>query len=137
MTYLTQQQYETWFSEAELIQLTDRENAGVVDVSVFDEAVDRASKRIDSYINSRYSLPLSVTLIGNSPISDMCGVITRYLLNKNCVNEELQARYEDAVKWLKDISAGRVSLGETDTEALSPSKFVVKAPQSNLNWDKF
>ena len=133
MGYVTQQQYVDWFSESELIQHTDRDNTGAVNVTVFDEAVARASKRIDGYISPRYTLPLNQSLIDNSPIPDTCGIIVRYLLSKNCANEEIEKRYEDALKWLRDVAARRVSLGE-EVADVTGMAIVAKTGKSSYNW---
>lgn len=137
MAYLTQSQYELWYSEAELIQLTDRDELGVVDVTVFDENVDRAGKLIDGYISPRNSLPISQALIDSSALPNKCGAIVRYYLHKDCATEQIEKDYKDALKWLENVSKGLVSLGSEDAVTSTAGAFVVKTGATAYDWSQY
>lgn len=108
MLYCTQTDYIDRFTEAELIQRTDRLGSGVVDATVFDQAVADANAEIDAYLAGRYPLPLtSVPPI----IARLAGDIVRYRLFPDGAPEEVRARYEDARRVLESLASGRITLG--------------------------
>lgn len=69
-----------------------------------------ASNRIDSWIGARYRLPLTDV---PEALRDYCCDIARYLLTgtERPCTEEIRLRYEDAMDWLKLVSAGKASIG--------------------------
>lgn len=109
MTYAAVADLVTRFGEAELIDLTDRADppAGVIDMAVADGAIADAVGEIDAYLGMRYALPVS-------PLPSLLVMVTcdiaRYRLHGSRVTEEVRARYEDAVRWLRDVSQGRAAL---------------------------
>lgn len=112
MPYATQSNLITRFSEAELIQLTDRpdrsdpENAGTIDSSVLNQAIADADAEINSYLTA-YPLPLAVVPANLLRIA--CD-ITRYYLYDDQMIEPVQKRYKDAIDWLKLVAAGKIAL---------------------------
>ena len=112
MAYATIDDMIQRFSAAEMIRLTtpqDREMDMVV-ASVAEAALDDASAAMDGYIGRRYRVPM---MLPPKAVTAMCANIARYNLstgdNKTC-SEEVRNRYTDAVKWLKDVSAGLIVL---------------------------
>ncbi|SIQ96422.1 Mu-like prophage protein gp36 [Aromatoleum tolulyticum] len=109
MTYATVADLVTRFGEAELIDLTDRADppAGVVDTAVADGAIADAVGEIDTYLGVRYALPVS-------PLPALLVMVTcdiaRYRLHGTRVTDEVRARYDDALRWLKDVALGRALL---------------------------
>ena len=108
MSYVTKQELISRFGEEELIQLTDRAGAGVIDDQVLDRAIADADAEIDGYLGSRYSLPLSVI---PASLNRIAADIARYYLYEDAATEHVRQRYEDAVRFLRAISEGKVSLG--------------------------
>jgi phage gp36-like protein len=109
MAYIDKAMMILKFSEPEIIQLTDRDGSthAIVD-AVLDPAMLDAEAEVDSYLGSRYVLPLpSVPEILQVFTCD----IARYRLYDDAAPAEVQRRYERAVSWLKDVSRGLVSLG--------------------------
>jgi len=110
MPYATRQNMVDRFDEEELVQLTDRKDppAGIIDDTVLTKALDDASALIDGYLQGRYTLPL-----GNVPVTleRITCDIARYYLYEDGVTEVVKQRYQDAAKYLNDVSAGRIDLG--------------------------
>lgn len=109
MAYATTADLVTRFGEAELIDLTDRASppANVVDAGVAAGAIADAVGEIDAYLGVRYALPVSPV---PAHLVAMTCDIARYRLHGSRVTDEVRARYEDAVRWLKDVAQGRALL---------------------------
>lgn len=115
MAYLTKDLMIKYFGEAEIIQLTDRLNSGVIDEDVLGQAMTTAEAEADSYIGTVYSLPLPST---PPTLPAFVADIARYKLFANQPSETVQQRYDRAINWLRDVAKGIVSLGyrKTDTQ---------------------
>jgi len=114
MSYCTLQDLIERFSESELIQLTDRTNTGAVNETTVTRAIADSDAEIDSYLQTRYVLPLpSLPQILKSTASD----ITRYRLYDDRASEQVTKRYTDAVAWLRLVAARKVSLGLPELQA--------------------
>jgi phage gp36-like protein len=108
MPYVTQQNLVDRFGEAELIQLTDRENTGAIDAVVLTQAIADAGAEIDGYLAGRYQLPLAST---PSILVLYAGDVARYRLYDDGATEEVRKRYEDVIKFLRLAAEGKVRLG--------------------------
>lgn len=108
MPYVTQQQLIDRFGEGELIQLTDRANAGAINAQVLAQAITDAGAEIDGYIASRYPVPSNPA---PAILTLYCGDIVRYRLYDDAATEEVRRRYEDAVKFMRLVADGKVRLG--------------------------
>lgn len=108
MAYATQQNMVDRFEEAELIQLTDRENTGSINTVALGQALDDADAKIDGYLASRYTLPL--VPIPSALVRIACD-IARYFLYDNHATEEVRNRYKDAEKFLLALGKGEITLG--------------------------
>ena len=130
MSYATQQDMVDRFGEVEVINLTDRADppAGVIDADVLARALDDAADEIDAYVGNRHPLPL--VSVPRVLVRVACDV-TRYRLSDDCgvLTEEVEYRYKDAVRFLRDISAGRVSLGVTAAPVQLDSPKVIAPPR--------
>lgn len=107
MTYATQADMVDRFGEPELAQRTDRTNGTVIDTVVLGRALADADAEIDSYIATRYTLPLAST---PPVITRLACDMTRYHLYDDGVPETVRQRYEDAVSLLKRLAKGEVQL---------------------------
>lgn len=116
MSYATQQDLVTRFGELEMIQLTDRNGAGEIDAGVVAKALLDAGKLIDSYIAARAALPLPSV---PDRLVRVAGDIARYYLHADRPTEQVAKAYEDAVRWLRDIAAGKATL-EIDGASVAP-----------------
>lgn len=119
MPYCTKQNMIDRFGSEELIQLTDRTNAGVIDDTVLNQAIDDASSEIDGYLAGRYALPLATVPTALTRIA--CNM-ARYHLYDDAATEAVRQRYEDAVKFLRSVGTGQIDMGlATDGSRPTPS----------------
>ena len=83
---------------------------GGVDDAKVTKALKAASAKVDSYLGRRHVLPLPST---PDILVAYCVDIAVYEMSNTAdtLTEIIEKRYKDAVMWLKDISAGRASLG--------------------------
>ncbi len=95
-----------------LIQLTDDANTGSVNAAIVTDCITEADNFIDSWIGSRYQLPLA------SPIPPMITYISvaiavhrLYGRKVETIPATVENRYKDAQAQLKAISLGQVTLG--------------------------
>ncbi|WP_290889384.1 DUF1320 domain-containing protein [Arenimonas sp.] len=112
MPYATRQDMIDRFSEAELVQLTDKGEIRadrIVD-AVLERALADASAEIDGYLAGRYVLPLD-PVPANLPL--LCCDIARYRLQINEAGEAVKARYDGAVKFLSKVATGEIQIGAT------------------------
>lgn len=106
------------------IESLEKTIAKVVDPSVSNKALTDAQELADSYIASRYSLPLSGT---PESLKGYVLDIARYKLYINKAPDEVRQRYDDAMTWLNRISSGKVVLQlpadpDTDTPTAEAGK---------------
>lgn len=121
MTYATQADMQLAFGDAELIQLTDRSGAlDAIDASVLARALAAADALADNYLAVRYTVPLAST---PAVLVEACCDIARYELTRGPglrATEEIEKRYTQRVAWLRDVAAGRATLGAA-TETAEPA----------------
>lgn len=112
MSYATPNDALEQLGEAELVALTDRLNTGEVDEDVLNRALRKASGEIDSYIATRYVVPVAVLPVPEILVTK-CIDIAQYHLCRGGVllTEDIKEFYHNAIKWLGAVSAGKVSLG--------------------------
>lgn len=112
MAYATVNDLVLRFGATEIIRLTtpsDQELDGIVP-AVATTALESASAFMDGYIGRRYQVPMEIP---PPAITDNCCDIARFKLStgdqKTC-SEEVRMRHTDALRWLQDISLGKVVL---------------------------
>lgn len=108
MPYATLQNLIDRFGETEIVQLTDRNGDDLIDTPVVDQALADADAEIDGHLQGRYTLPLP-----SKPkilVTYACD-IARYRLYDERAPDQVRKRYEDAQKFLRAVSEGKVSLG--------------------------
>lgn len=108
MGYCTLQDLRDRYGDDELIQLTDRDNVGTIDVAVIDRAIADAEGEIDSYLGGRFDAPLDPVTKSMTRVA--CD-ITRYYLYDDNATETVTKRYNDAIKFIRLIGKGEISLG--------------------------
>lgn len=108
MTYAVQSDMVDRFGQTEIAQLTDRVNGTAIDTVVLGKALADADDLINSYLATRYTLPLSST---PKIIVRAASDIARFYLYEDRVTEAVKARYDDTVKYLKSVADGLVTLG--------------------------
>ncbi len=117
MAYCITQDVIDRFGEDELIRLTAQANefgeyGSEINQTQLDRALSDASATIDSYLASRYPLPLANVL----PILNRfaCDIV-RYFLHDVSPLDEVTNRYKDAIRYLEKVSKGDISLGISTT----------------------
>jgi phage gp36-like protein len=111
-----------------VIALTDDDGIGLVSQPVVDHAIDVASSEIDGYVGTRYRVPLETP---HPIIRKICQDLTIYYLHLRLdrVSDDVKYAYDNAVRLLRDISRGVVTLGvEPEPEASGHLRMTVCAP---------
>lgn len=110
MAYCTQSDILDVMDEDVLIQLTDDDDAGLVDSGIVDQAIAAADALIDSYCGTRYEVPFATV---PELVKDFSVIIAIYKLygRRKGAPDDVRTRYNDAVRMLKDISKGLATLG--------------------------
>lgn len=117
MTYATQADLEARYNADELIQLTDAAGLGEIDGTAIASALARADAEINGRLSARYSVPL--TDIPPLVVEHACA-IARYRLYRDAPPEHVRADFQDAIKYLDAVAAGKASLG-VDADGDAPS----------------
>ncbi|WP_434361054.1 DUF1320 family protein [Parasalinivibrio latis] len=104
------------YGEDVVYTLADTDGNGALDESGAERSLRDATGLINSYLGSRYPLPLP-----NTPalLTRLCVDIALYWLADDAggATEERRQRFEDAIKWLESSAKGQVALGvEDDSE---------------------
>lgn len=102
MAYAIRTDLEAAYGAAEIAQRESMLPAGAVDRALAD-----ADAFIDGYASGRYAVPLSPV---PANVLRLACAIARYNLLGDAATDRARADYEDAVAWLKDLAAGRVTL---------------------------
>lgn len=128
MPYASQADLVSRFGADELIQVTDRANAGTLDSSVVATALADADAVINGYLAGRYAVPVTPT---QPLLLRLCADIARALLWKDRPSDAVRQAQEDALKILRDLSRGDAVLVGA---AAAPSGASPAAPASNAAW---
>ena len=110
MTYIDRTDLVNAFGEVEISRLEfniTKSNEQVEQAKASTAAIISASNEVDSYLSVSYDLPLPS--VPDSLKTKVCDV-ARYLMYKDKPTEEVEARYNKAISYFKDLSAGRAKL---------------------------
>lgn len=142
MSYCTLDDLKNALPEEKLIQLTDDENLfqstddeedpapTTIDpddedcaaiIERINDAIDYADQLIDGYLRSRYTLPLSAAPKFVTKLSVDLALF--YLYGRRFdteIPEGQTKRYDNCIKILGNIQAGKISLGTGETEPEAP-----------------
>ncbi len=134
MAYCTIDQLQARYGLPLLLQVSDRGDTfpTVPDETIFDRAIADADALIDGYLAARYALPLvSVPAL----LIDLSQVIAIYKAHPSVAAEKIRKDYEDALKQLKAIAAGEISLDVAgiEPEGAGASEVVTNEPERPLS----
>ncbi|WP_003047195.1 DUF1320 domain-containing protein [Thermus aquaticus] len=109
----------TYATQSDLFRLGLPEGAlRGVSPSTIEDALEAASRLADSYLRARYDLPLASWGRG---LTRAVALIAAYdLMSRRGYDptrpgqENLRMRYEDAIRWLEGVAAGKVDPGVED-----------------------
>jgi phage gp36-like protein len=109
MAYATAEDIETIYGREILDIVADRSNSGRQDVDAVAAALQVSEDQINSYLGSRYSVPISPV---PPYIRQMCVDFTVYRLALDAAprSDEMRLRYLDHIQYLKDVAKGIVDL---------------------------
>ena len=98
-----------------VLLLQDVKGADPPAYTELETALRDASEEIDAYLGSRHGLPLDPV---PELVRRLCVEIAVYRRSEDAgiLTNERSRRYDDAVRLLKDIAAGRASLGAEDPD---------------------
>lgn len=100
-------------SDVELAQLTSDDGVSI-DEDVVNKAITDADADIDSYLGKVYSVPLSTA---SAKVNQLSVTIAIYKLHSRRaaqlggVSEIVRTNYEDAIRFLEQAAAGKVTIG--------------------------
>lgn len=122
-TYITQDHLLGVMTEDDLVQLTDDDAVGAVDTTVLALCIARAEGEFHSYAARRYSVPVDVagsTTLAETIRGRLVDLAAFYLRSRRPgMPPEVRQRYDDAVRWLRDLADGKITLGATPDPAAS------------------
>lgn len=107
--YATASDMEDLLGERTYLEAADRDGDGIADSDAVAAALTKASSMADSYL-ARW-LPIDSADDAPEVLKDAVIRIAHYQLTGQTGNEETRLRYEDAIRWLRDVAAGKASLG--------------------------
>lgn len=110
MAYCTQNDLLERVTEDDLVQLTDDQDQGVVDVSVVARAIADADAEIDGYCGTRYDVPFSPVPVMIRKLSVDIAIHNLFARRRR-VSEVVKQAYDVSVKFLEKVSKGLISLG--------------------------
>lgn len=110
MAYADLAALEARYGQDAILLVADRDQDGVIDAGVIEQATADATAEIDSYVGALHRLPLASV---PEVLVRLCCDIALYRLSAEAGSgtEEKRKRYEDAVALLRRIASGEVSLG--------------------------
>lgn len=119
MPYCSYDDLKKAYGEAELVQLTDRNGAGVVDGEVLDAAITAADAEINQRLRAKgWTLPIAAS---SPDLLHIAQDITRLFLHVNQPPKSVSDAFDRAVKKLDNYVKGLVDLdlGSPATAAVS------------------
>lgn len=126
MSYATLDDLKNKLNERELVQLTDDNDAGVIDTDKTDDALEAADVEIDSYLGERYTLPLSsVPKIINHVAADLA--VINLFNRRNGPPEHWEEVQKKRLAFLEKLKSGDSTLGLEDPEAGSSNQAEVSS----------
>lgn len=129
MAYCTQDDLLKLIPERELAELTT-EAGETPDAEVVEENIAKADAEIDAYLAVRYQVPLAATPARVKALSADLALYHLYT-RRSVMPEVRRQKYEDAVKFLKDVGAGRAEIiGADGVEAPGDAQEVTEISSS-------
>lgn len=130
MPYCTVEDIKGQLDERDLVQLTDDDDTGVVDLDHVNQAITDADAEINGYLGTRYAVPLDPVpaVIGKYAVD-----IAIYNLEsrRRGASESRKERYDNAIGYLRLVAKGTVTLGVNDPEDTPRESEAPKLASSN------
>ncbi len=116
MAYATKADIEAAYGPDLLPRICDYDGDTLPDDSVVTQNLAVADGVINSYLAVRYTIPLATPL--PAILVKWAVDLTVYFIANTAdrLTQEMRIRYEDAIQHLKDIAAGKATLGYVDPD---------------------
>lgn len=111
MPYCIQTDITDQLPLVKLVQLTDDDKTGSVDTETLAKSIADADAEIDGYCAIRYTAPFAPVPVMIRKLSVDIAIYNLFTRKPGVVPEERQKRYENAIRFLRDVSKGFISLG--------------------------
>ncbi|MFZ5998055.1 MAG: gp436 family protein [Nitrospirota bacterium] len=118
-----------------IIQLTDDENTGAINQARVDEAISQADAEIDSYCAGKYTVPFTTVPAVVKKISVDIAIYNLYSRKVEEIPDTRKDRYNNAIRQLKRIADGTITLGIDPAPAPS-SEGEIKTSDRTFTKDK-
>lgn len=108
--YASQADIDDLYGTDLLLRIADPNKTGSPDATIVERGLQSADDLINSYVSTRYNLPLSTV---PNVLRD-CAIdiaVYKIALERARRTEEMRTRYDDWMAWLKDLAVGKVGLG--------------------------
>lgn len=109
MIYATTADLESYLGTEAYNRLCDRDDSGAVDTSDVEDALNRASSCADSYIAKWIPALIAAASVPRLLVQHVLDMAVFFLAGDDCT-DRMRTRYEDALRWLRDVQAGRAVL---------------------------
>lgn len=101
------------FGSDEILTLAPNEQNNDINANRLNVVIADTEAEINSYLAVRYRVPIA----GAEQLKAVTCDIARYRLYDNQASDEVTNRYNQRISWLKDVSAGRATLGIAESDA--------------------
>lgn len=110
MGYATVEELTALFGGREMALLSTHGDSEELNAEALERAIGYACSEVDSYLASRYAVPLAEPV--PHVVMMAVGDIVRYRLTSGDLTEKdpILARYKATVAWLHDVASGAASL---------------------------
>ena len=115
----------------------EEKDAAVKAQARIDNAITNATMLINSYLSKRYELPLSSSIVAESMLQQVCCDLARYALYDDQAIDTVEKRYQQHMRWLRDLESGKAFLGQNDTQSSQSGTGVVRTNSSDFDWSDF
>ncbi|EAA8605612.1 DUF1320 domain-containing protein [Salmonella enterica] len=133
MTYATAADLDERYGAELITRLSDKDNTGERQQATIDGALSDADVLIDSHLDGRYTLPLTVV---PRLLQIIALKIARYNLEETCATDRAIADYKDATKLLEKVGSGDISIGLSQDDKRPDGGLVVDMESGGRVWGR-
>ncbi|EPG7298512.1 TPA: gp436 family protein [Klebsiella pneumoniae] len=133
MSYATSEDLDARYGADVISRISDKDNAGERQQDNIDSALSDADVLIDSHLDGRYTLPLTVV---PRLLQIIAVKIARYNLEESCATERAENDYKDALKLLGKIASGELSIGLSRDDKRPDGGMVAEVESGGRVWGR-
>lgn len=115
-------------------------SGGAAALASLADSLERASRHADTYIAPRYAgvLPLPADLVAGSDLPSVVAAIVLRRLMGVSIPKDVSDNTRWADEYLRDLAAGRVSLGGSDSATPQPpGRMKSRTSPKYIDWERF